>query len=187
MILFARMWAAWVLLFWWADYCGWSSRCGWPPSQTLPGCRVRVTRWRAVKPRGPRANAAHWRAELHPGVWLQDPGFPNLVSDHWLVRPVPATACCRIWGVLKLVWTFGGWDRGSSGPKAGAGLLVGRRGPASTGCGAVVVLGLASALWLVCLVPESRAGLLVASGPRGFWSWCLPTGGQSWVPGCTLW
>lgn len=46
-------------------------------------------------------------------------------------------------------------------PKAGSGLLVGGLVPVTTGYGAVVVLGLVYALWLVWLVPESRAGLLV--------------------------
>ena len=32
-----HIWAPWVLLLWWADYCGQSGNCGWPWSSWLPG------------------------------------------------------------------------------------------------------------------------------------------------------
>lgn len=52
------------------------------------------------------------------------------------------------------------------------------------GCGAEVVLGLRLSLGCVHLLvcesaPEARAGSVVG---RGFWGWCLPTGGWNWVP-----
>ena len=43
------------------------------------------------------------QAELGPGVWLQDPQFPELVSDCWWGWSISDTVGYGIWGVLKLV------------------------------------------------------------------------------------
>ena len=45
----------------------------------------------------------YWQPELGTGIWLQGPGIPELVSDHWWRGAGPDTAGCGVWGYLNLV------------------------------------------------------------------------------------
>lgn len=117
----------------------------------------------------------HWWVKVDPGAsagppvgraaslgLLQASEVPKLALDqflpHWLQELGCPEACVDLWWVGPVL----------TRPKAGSALLVGGLGPAITGYGAVAVLGLVYALWLVQLVSESRAGLLVAGArPQG--------------------
>ena len=107
----------------------------------------------------------YWQAEPGPGVWLQGPGFPELVSDCW-------------WWVSSL---WHSWVWGPSCPEACVVLLVDRvktqlvrwQGLAccgqsgSAGYGVVIFLCLMSAPWWVRLAQRLlqaswRAGLVPA-------------------------
>ena len=70
-------------------------------------------------------------------------------------------------GVLKLGLSPGGWSLGPASPGTGTGLLGG------CGCPEAGEAG-----------PQAGASSLASGlGLRGVWGCCLPTGGQSWVPG----
>ena len=70
-----------------------------------------------------------------------------------------------------------------AGPRAGAGLLVGRLTSVTAGCGAVIVQGLAATCWWLRLFPRLElACRWTGLRPRGFWGWSPPIGGWNWAP-----
>lgn len=46
------------------------------------------------------AGPAPWWLKPGPGILLQGPGVPELVSDPWCIWSVPDTAGYRVWGVF---------------------------------------------------------------------------------------
>ena len=67
------MLAGWVLLLWWADYCGWSHRHGSPLV------------WLVVRPCiAWRLPAAGWQGQVMRS-WLRDPGGGSQASAFSLV------------------------------------------------------------------------------------------------------
>ena len=96
-----------------------------------------------------------------PGVWLLGLGFPELV-----VGPIPDTAGCRVWGILKLVLAY--WF-GEGVPQLVPGLLL----TFWWVCGVHRLWGCSCLGVGVCLLvgktgPESRTGSLTgrARDPR---------------------
>ena len=105
-----HIWAAWVLLLWWPDYCGQSGRCGWLLVQLSArpclmqrlmgtGWQSWITRLLAVGPTG------EW-SQVVVGLRV-----PDLVSACWWMGPVPDMVCCRAqsyywpaseWGISRL-------------------------------------------------------------------------------------
>lgn len=95
-----------------------------------------------VKP-GPGVSAGLLEGRVPgPGVWLQGPGIPKLVSDHWWEQPVPDSwewypryleagsgRCGRDWSagcrtVAFLCPESGPWGRGEAGLEASTGFLA---------------------------------------------------------------
>ena len=68
------MWAAWVLLLWWTDYCGWSGGLGWPRS----GWPLGPALYGGCSPLVGEAGSQ--------GGWLQKPGDLGLPLAHQWVR-----------------------------------------------------------------------------------------------------
>ena len=69
------LWAAWVLLLWWDDYCGESDRHSWLPVQL-------VARPRLVQ----RLLAAIWQGWVIRQLIVEPWGAPGLLLAHWCVE-----------------------------------------------------------------------------------------------------
>ena len=84
------IWAVWVLLLWWAAYCGQPGQCGWPCPfrfQALP-CEEASSHWWV----GPGREET---AEPH--------GVLGLVPSGWWAKPGTRVSGYRALGVPELV------------------------------------------------------------------------------------
>lgn len=110
----------------------------------------------------------YWKAEMISGVWLQGPGIPQFIVDHWGVEVVVCWFLTQVWGVPKVAQSCWLARPDPAGPRVGSGL-----------CCWIGGFGFCVFLLLDEAGLEAWSGLLV--GGPGICS--LVNGARFWSPG----